>query len=129
VSAVIDALDNALAQSGEDFVLRRVVGTGSNIINIDVKCRGRISAVSVTEIAAGIRATDLNVIFSASQINDAQWPGGTIPQAPPFNVDQRVPRENGADKAIIRGVLRQIALSKPIWIDGELSRIEMRVTG
>lgn len=125
----IAALDNALAQVGEDFILRRVIGTGANVTNIDVTCRARIDGMTVTEIAAGLKATDLNVIFSPTQINQRQWPGGTIPIPPPFNVDARVPRENGADKAIIRGVLRQIAFCKPFWIGGELVRIEMRVSG
>lgn len=129
MSDLIAALDNALAQVGEDFILRRVIGTGSNVTNIDVKCRGIITGISVAEIAAGIKATDLNVIFSPTQINNARWPGGTIPRLPPFDVDQRVPRENGADKAIIRGVSRQIAFVKPFWPGGELSRIEMRVAG
>lgn len=129
MSDLIAGLDNALADRGEDFILRRVVGTGANVVNIDVTCRGRIDAVSVEEIAAGIKATDLKVIFSPTQINNAQWPGGTIPQLPPFNVDQRVPRENGPDKAIVRGQLRTVALCKPFFIGDELVRIEMRVSG
>lgn len=130
MSDLISALDNALAGvGGEDFILRRVIGSGSNVTNIDVKCRGRIDGMSVTEIAAGMKATDLNVIFSPTQINNAQWPGGTIPIPPPFNVDPRIPRENGADKAIIRGKLCQISFVKPFQPGGELSRIEMRVAG
>jgi hypothetical protein len=129
VSDLIADLDNALAQVGEDFILRRVIGQGAGVTNIDVVCRGRIDGVSVTEIAAGIKATDLNVIFSPTQINDARWPGGTIPIPAPFNVDPRVPRENGADKAIIRGKLYQVAFVKTFWPGGELSRIEMRVSG
>lgn len=129
MSALITALDQALAVAGEDFTLRRVVGTGANVVNIDVKCRGRIDGVTTEEIAAGIKATDLKVIMSPTQINNAQWPGGTVPQAPPFNIDQRVPRENGADKVIVRGQLRNIAFSKPFFINDELVRIELRVSG
>lgn len=129
MSDLIASLDNALAARGEDFILRRVIGSGANVVNVDVKCRARIDGVTVQEIIAGSKATDLNVIFSPTQINSAQWPGGTIPLQPPFDVDQRVPRENGADKAIIRGVLRQIAFAKPFWIGGELVRIELKVTG
>lgn len=129
MSALIAALDSALALVGEDFILRRVVGSGSNVINVDVRCRAQVSAMTVTEIAAGLKATDLNVIFSPTQINQAQWPGGTLPMQPPFNIDQRIPRENGADKAIIRGVLRQIVFVKPIFVPDELCRIEMRVSG
>lgn len=129
MSGLIEALDDALRQAGEDFILRRVVGTGANVVNIDVKCRGRIDGVTTEEIAAGIKATDLKVIFSPTQINNTQWPGGMVPQVPPFNIDQRVPRENGPDKAIVRGQLRNIAFSKPFFINDELVRIELRVTG
>lgn len=129
MSDLIAALDDALAETWEDFILRRVVGTGASVANIDVPCRGRIDGMKTEEIAAGLKATDLNVIFSPTQINNAQWPGGTIPIPPPFNVDPRIPRENGADKAIVRGRLCQIAFVKPFVIGGELVRIEMRVSG
>lgn len=129
MSDLIAALDNALTETGEDFILRRVVGTGVNVVNIDVTCRGRIDAMTDKDIAAGIKATDLKVIFSPTQINDAQWPGGTIPQLPPFNVDQRVPRLNGPDHAIIRSQDRIVAFVQPFFIAGELVRIEMRVSG
>lgn len=129
MSDLIAALDSALADTGEDFILRRVVGTGVNVVNIDVTCRARIDAMTDKDIAAGIKATDLKVIFSPTQINDAQWPGGTIPQLPPFNVDQRVPRLNGPDHAIIRGQDRIVAFVQPFFIAGELVRIEMRVSG
>jgi hypothetical protein len=130
VSDLIAALDDGLkGRGGEDFILRRVIGQGASVINVDVTCRGRIDGVSVTEIAAGIKATDLNVIFSPTQINEKRWPGGTVPIPPPFNVDPRVPRENGADKAIVRGKLCQITFVKTFWPNGELSRIEMRVSG
>lgn len=126
MSDLLASLDNALATDGEDFILRRVVGSGVNVVNIDVVCRARVDAASTEQIAAGIAATDLNVIFSPTQINDAQWPGGTLPQVPPFNVDQRVPRESGSDQAIIRGRLYVIRLAKPFFIGDELVRIEMR---
>lgn len=129
MSDLIAALDNALAETGEDFILRRVVGVGVSVVNVDVTCVGRINAVSTEETDAGIKATDLNVIFSPTQINDAQWPGGSVPQIPPFNIDQRIPRQNGPDKAIVRGQLRTVAFVKPFIIGGELVRIEMRVTG
>lgn len=130
MSDLISALDNALASYGEDVILRRVIGTGVNVSNIDVKCRARVDAASVQEVVAGIPATDLNIIMSPTQINDAQWPGGSVPQIPPFNVDQRVPRVNGPDKVLLRGAApRTVAFSDPKFINGELVRINLRVTG
>lgn len=129
MSDLIASLDSALALTGEDFILRRVVGTGANVANIDVACRGRIDGVTETQIIAGILATDLNIVFSPTQINDARWPGGTIPVPPPFDIDPRIPRAGGNDKAIVRGQQRQVAFVKPFVIGDELVRIEIRVTG
>jgi hypothetical protein len=129
MSALIAALDEALAQVGEDVILRRVVGTAPNQVNVDVRCRAKVDAIRIEQIAAGIPATDLNVVMSPTQINEAQWPGGTIPQVPPFNIDQRVPRANGPDKMIVRGQLRQVAFSDPKFVAGELVRLDLRVTG
>lgn len=130
----IASLDSALAGLGETFTLRRIVGTGKNVTNIDVDCVGRIDWVKIRstssgEIVEGVVTTTLNVIFSPTQINDARWPGGTVPVPPPFNVDPRVPRAGGQDKAIIRGVQRQIDFVDTFWPGGELSRIEIRVLG
>lgn len=130
MSDLIAALDNALAQAGEDVILRRVVGSGANVTNVDVTCRARVDAASVQDIVANIPATDLHVIMSPTQINDAQWPGGQVPQLPPFNVDQRVPRINGPDKVLLRGAApRTVAFSDPKFVNGELVRINLRVTG
>lgn len=130
MSDLIAALDNALAGHGEDVILRRVVGTGANIANIDVVCRARVDAASTEQIVAGILATDLNIIMSPTQINNAQWPGGSVPQIPPFNVDQRVPRINGPDKVLLRGAApRTVTFCDPKFINGELVRINLRVTG
>lgn len=128
-SGLIAALDSALAGYGEDIILRRVVGTGANVTNIDVKCRARVDAMSTDQIAAGVDATDLNVIMSPTQINEAQWPGGTVPLQPPFDVDQRIPRSGGADSMIVRNMPRKIAFVDAKVIGGELVRINARVTG
>ncbi|MES2030846.1 MAG: hypothetical protein V4477_16825 [Pseudomonadota bacterium] len=130
MSSFVAALDSALAGYGEDIILRRVVGTAPNQANIDVTCRARVDAMKAEEIVAGLPATDLNIIISPTQINNAQWPGGQVPLLPPFNVDQRVPRINGPDKVLLRGgAPRTVAFCDPKFINGELVRINMRVTG
>jgi hypothetical protein len=129
-SAMIAALDNALAQNGEDIILRRVVGIAPNQINVDVTCRARIDAATVQQVAAGIPATDFNIIMSPTQINNAQWPGGTVPALPPFNLDQKIPRAGVTDKVLMRGQPpRAVALVDPKFGGGEVVRIEMRVSG
>jgi hypothetical protein len=129
VSGEIAALDNALAQVGEDIILRRVIGTAPNQTNINVTCRARVDAMKTEQLVAGINATDLNVILSPTQINNAQWPGGHVPLQPPFDVDQRIPRVAGADKMIVRNVLRSVTFVDAKVINGELVRIDARVSG
>jgi len=124
----IAALDNALAADGEDFTLRRVVGVLPNTVNIDVKCKAWITAITAEQIAAGIPETELNVVFSPTQINEAQWPGGTVPALPPYNVDQRVPRVD-VDKAVVQNRLRTVSFVNAVNVTGALVRINMRVKG
>lgn len=128
MSDLVASLDDALAQYGEDVILRRVVGTGKNTINIDVKCRASVRAKADETIVAGIITKTYDVTISPTQINDAQWPGGTVPLLPPFDVDQRIPREN-LDKMIVKKGLRNIMFVDPIVVDDELVRINLRVTG
>jgi hypothetical protein len=130
MSDLIAALDGALARHGEDIILRRVVGTAPNQTNIDVICRARVDATTVQQIVANIPATDLNIIISPTQINNAQWPGGQTPALPPYNVDQRIPRAGNADKVLMRGQSpKAVAFVHPKFDNNELVRIEMRVTG
>lgn len=130
-ASLINALDDALlAGAWEEIILRRVVGTAPNQVNIDVTCIARVDAATTEQIAAGIKATDLNVIISPTQINKAQWPGGQVPALPPFNVDQRIPRVGVTDKVLMRGQApRAVDFVKPFMLGSEPIRIEMRVTG
>jgi hypothetical protein len=132
VSDLIADLDNALAQVGEDIILRRIVGIAPNQINVDVVCRAMVSALSIAQIAAGIPATELNVIISPTQINEAKWPGGSVQVLPPFNLDQRVPRAGPTDKVLLKDRSqppRAVTFSGPIFVNSELVRINMRISG
>src|SRR5258708_24588455 len=103
MSYLVAALDDALAQAGEDIILRRIVGTAPNQINIDVMCRARVDAATVQEILAGIPATDLHVTMSPTQINNAQWPGGQGPLLPPFQFAPPPPRKKGPAQGLFPG--------------------------
>lgn len=130
-AALISALDDAISQgSHEEVILRRTVGVAPNMVNIDVTCIARVDVASVHQIEAGIPATDLNIIMSPSQVNAAQWPGGSIPALPPFNVDQSIPRAGMTDKVLMRGQApRAIAFVDPKFFGSDVVRINMRVTG
>lgn len=129
--ALIAALDDALLGGAhEEVILRRVIGSAPNQVSVDVTCIARADAASVEQIAAGIPATDFNLILSPTQINQAQWPGGSVPALPPFDLDQSVPRVGPTDKVLMRGQ----APKAVAWVDAklvgrEVVRIEMRVTG
>lgn len=132
MSGEIAALDNALVQHSEWITLRLVIGSGANVSNVDVKCRARVDAMTAEQLlVAGIVATDLNLILSPTQINNAQWPGGqALPNPPPFNPDPRIPRPNGPYKVITRGLQREVAACDPKFANnGELVRLNIRVSG
>lgn len=124
----ISDLDNALAEYGEDVTLIRFVGSGTAVTSIGVKCRASVRARSDETIVAGIVTKIFDVTISPTQINKAQWPGGTVPLLPPLDVDQRVPREN-VDKMIVKKSLRNIIFVDPIVVNDELVRINLRVSG
>jgi hypothetical protein len=128
---LVAALDQALAGYGsEDIILRRVVGTAPNQVNVDVKCRAKVTAASVEQIEAGIPAGTFNIIMSPTKMNEAQWPGGSIPALPPFDVDQSIPREGLTDKVLMRGLPpKDVKFVDAVKIDGEVVRINMRVLG
>lgn len=127
MSDLITELDNALADVGEDVTLRRRVGEKPNLIYVSVICRARVDRIDNIQEPAGIRIAEFNIIMSPTQINDAQWPGGTIPVPPPFDVDPRIPRENDTDDLIIRGLPpRVVTVCDPKIVGGELVRLNLR---
>lgn len=122
---LVAQLDAFLADQGEDVILRRETDGAP----IDVACKARVDALSTAQVAAGITATELNVVLSPTPITAAGWPGTSTPAAP-FNVDQRIPVMGGADKILMRGAApRTITFVDAKIIGGKLVRINLRVTG
>lgn len=128
MSELIDALDRGLERKSEEVTLRRPFGAGAQQRFVSVKCRARVTGVRDDQISAGITQSELNFVMSPTQINEAQWPGGQVPQLPPFDIDQRIPRAQ-ADQIIARGRVHTITFVDPQIIDGELVRIDGRMTG
>ena len=122
---LIADLDDDLAESGEDIVLRRVVGTLPNTVNVDVTVRAVVRSYQPDELINGITQTESLVIISPTQIATAQWPGGELPSSTVANPS--LPRKG--DKAVIAGRVRNIEVAQPFVVEGELVRIEMRVLG
>lgn len=124
---LIERLDRALEKNGQDVVLRRTVGSASQV-NIDVTCRAMVRDYAPQELVGQIIQGDSHVIISPTQITAAQWPGGQPIASPPVQTDPRVPRPN-QDKVIVAGRLRNVQAATPIYVVGELVRIEMQVRG
>lgn len=108
-------LDAALAEDGEDVILRR-----SSFGDLTV--RAFVRAVSPEQLAAGVKQDNSNVIISPTEIIAAGWPG-TVSETE----DTRVPKLS--DKLVIAGRVRQIEFVAPIYVAGELVRMDIRVTG
>ncbi|MGJ4888952.1 hypothetical protein ACQR1Y_12200 [Bradyrhizobium sp. HKCCYLRH3099] len=127
MSDLIASLDRALqAADSEDVVLRRRAGEGDSEIFVSVTCRARIDRGDTSDHPAGKRLSLYKIIMSPTQINQAQWPGGTLPVPPPLDLDPRIPRENDTDDLVFRGMTRVITRCDPKFVRGELVRIELQ---
>lgn len=121
-------LDKTLETDGEWIEIRRLYGT--QLIPVSVTCRAFVRTVTAEELIAGITQESSNIIMSPSEIIAAGWPGPWTPSAAePVNpgTDRRVPRKG--DKAVIKNRVRNVEITKPIYVDDELVRIELRVLG
>lgn len=123
--AVAD-LDATLAADGEDIKLQRITGT-TNQATFSVNCRAFIRGYTPNELVGGIIQGDSRVIISPTEIIRKQWPGPQVVTSPAPTSDKRVPRKN--DKAIIAGKVRNVEAASPIYMGGELVRIEIQVRG
>lgn len=119
-------LDAALADVGQDIVLRRIVGKGANAQNVDVTCRAVVRPVDAKQLIGTITQTDLSVVISPTQIIEAQWPGGQPVSGAQIG-DRRVPTTD--DKILIFSVHHQIVVSKPIYVGRDLVRIDLIIKG
>lgn len=132
MNALIAALDRGLAVAGKWVVLRRTVGDDENTVSVDVRCRARVDAMDNTINAAGHRVSEYVLIISPTQIDEAQWPGGTTPPVLPFNVDQRIPRKDSTDQILMYDVHDNpmtITFVDAKIINDELVRINLRCVG
>lgn len=123
-SDLIASLDSALLRAGEDIKLRRSVGV-TNKSSVIVDIRAAVRSPNASELVAGIPEDHLICIFSPTEINAAQWPGGHVP----VTSDVRIPSKALGDDAFIRGKWRAVEQAQGFYPGGELCRIEMRVQG
>lgn len=123
----IASLDNALAEAGEDVILRREVSVGNgNVLSLDVKCRAfvRTFRLREEELVSGISQSVDLVTISPTEIEKKQWPGGQLQGAP---VSPSLPRK--LDKLKVKGRWRTLDAVDPIAIGAEIVRINMQLLG
>lgn len=123
----VGALDRALARAGEDVILRRVTGFGPSQTRRDALCRAFIRGYQPHELTASVIQGDTKVTISPSDIEAALWPDGVSVTSTPAGVDPRVPRPG--DELVINGLARAVKAAAPLYVAGELVRIDLQVRG
>jgi hypothetical protein len=122
--SLIDDLDAALADAGEDVTLRRLRGTPQ--VATDVVCRAVLRGYADRELVGGmITEQDQHFILSPTQINAAGWPGAAADTN--TTADQRVPI-NGDRMLTTRGWMT-VMTAGGFYDQNVLVRIEGRVRG
>jgi hypothetical protein len=128
-------LRRQLAAHGQDVVLQRIIqGAGGQQIKYRVDARAFVRGYQPAELVGGILQGDSKVVLSAAEIEQQGWPGpaastplSTPPVITPSEQDRRVPRKD--DDIKIQGKWRNIEVAVPIYLDGELVRIELTARG
>jgi hypothetical protein len=121
----VAALDRAIARVGETVTLRRTTGTTPQVF-FDVALPAIVRGYKPSELisGSGIVQGDSLVILSPSAIDRAQWPGG---QSPTVTGDQRIPKTG--DKIIHQGRYGAVQSANPVYVRGQLVRIEVQIRG
>jgi hypothetical protein len=123
----IAMLDRQLAENGENVILRRRSGEPPDDTYQAVTCRARVDAAETSASPAGIRLSELAIIMSPTQINQAAWPGGVgVSVSSPDQIDLRFPVENDTDDLVIRGKARVITFVDAKVMNGVLVRLNLR---
>ncbi len=112
-----DRLDRALAEKGEDGVLRRRIGTGSSFV--EVPCRVFLRGYKPEQMVGGLTQQDAQAVISASPILASTFPGAAG--------GTRWPKVN--DLLLVQGRSRNVQATATIFIGPEPVRIEMTVRG
>lgn len=120
---LIADLDKALADTGEDCILRRK--DGSPLSDKDVTVRASVRGLRAAEIVGTATQSYSKAVISMTQILADGWPGGHI--VTPDVADPRLPRPN--DFLIVKGKQRQVTFVDPIAVDGTVVRLNLTVAG
>ena len=107
---------------GEDIIVRRYTGTGTNRPKIDVPCRARVTGYAPRELVGVVQQGDRFVLVLAEDVTqpntDSPPQSLTLPLTP-------------ADKVVVRGKEMQIVAADDSTrrVGGELVAIEIQARG
>lgn len=124
---LVELLDRRLAERGQDVILRRVTGTGPGQTRRDAPCRAFVRGYRLAELTANIAQGDTMVTLSPTDIQAALWPDGEAVTSTPAGVDPRVPIRS--DQVVIAGLARTVLAAAPLYVAGDLVRIDLQVRG
>lgn len=119
----LDALDRMLTAYGAPAILRRITWAGSTSTSRDVAVQALVRGYEPHQLVGGIMQGDSSAVLSPTPIIAAGWPG----TAPPAGTDGRVPIIG--DKLVVAGRVRNIQAAVPLYVGGELVRIELQLRG
>lgn len=120
----VASLNRALGRAGMTVQLLRITGVIPNQVFTTATVPAVVRAVRAQDVVGTIKETDSTVVLSPADIDAAGWPGGTPPTD---GSDARVPKTT--DKVKIMGRTCTILVVKPLYVRGELARIDLMVRG
>lgn len=120
-------LDDALADAGEDVILRRPAGTQPNPVgkDADVVCRALVRSYRLREedLASAITQGVWLVSISPTEIANARWPGLSSNLVPIPSIPRR------SDQILFHGRTHQVTGVGTLYAGGKLVRIELSCLG
>ncbi len=118
-------LARSLERTGQDVILRRLTNGPAPRASVEVTVRAHVRDYATSELVNGIVQGASHVVIGMTEINRAQWPGGT-PETTGGR-DQSVPRTG--DEMVIDGRVRMIETAVPKHVGGEIVRVDLMVRG
>lgn len=122
VNSILASYRSTLQQVGEDIIVRRYTGTGTDRPKIDVTCRARVVGYDARELTGTIQQGDRHIILLAEDVS--------VPttDSPPQSIT--LPLKT-SDKVVVRGKELQIIAADDSTrrVDGVLIAIEIQARG
>ena len=122
VDRILASYRRMLDEVGEDVIVRRYTGSGTDRPKIDVTCSGRVVGYSPDELTGVIQQGDRHIILLAADVT------APTTDSPPQSLTLPI---KSSDKIVVRGRELQIisADDSTRRVDGVLIAIEIQARG